>query len=118
MLSRYRGKTICPDCKGSRLRKDASYVKIAGKSIIDIVLMPLSTIMSFFENLNLSKTDEKISKRLLAEIQNRVEYLNNVGLGYLTLNRLSNTLSGGESQRINLATSLGSSLGGLYLCTG
>ena len=88
MLSRYRGKTICPDCKGSRLRKDASYVKIGGKSIIDIVLMPLSTIMAFFENLNLSKTDEKISKRLLAEVQNRVEYLNNVGLGYLTLNRL------------------------------
>ena len=95
MLSRYRGKTICPDCKGSRLRKDASYVKIDGKSIIDIVLMPLSTILSFFDNLKLSANDEKISKRLLAEIANRVLYLNNVGLGYLTLNRLSNTLSGG-----------------------
>jgi len=116
MLSRYRGKTKCPDCKGSRLRKDASYVKIADKSIIDTVLMPLSTMLGFFENLNLSKSDQKISKRLLAEIQNRVEYLNNVGLGYLTLNRLSNTLSGGESQRINLATSLGSSLvGSIYV---
>ncbi|PTT03310.1 excinuclease ABC subunit A [Pedobacter sp. HMWF019] len=116
MLSRYRGKTVCPDCKGSRLRKDASYVKIGGKSIIDIVLMPLSTILDFFEKLDLSETDQKISKRLLSEIFNRVEYLNNVGLGYLTLNRLSNTLSGGESQRINLATSLGSSLvGSVYV---
>jgi excinuclease ABC subunit A len=116
MLSRYRGKTSCPDCKGSRLRKDASYVKIGNKSIIDIVLMPLSVILDFFENLNLSVTEEKIAKRLLAEISNRVLYLNNVGLGYLTLNRLSNTLSGGESQRINLATSLGSSLvGSIYV---
>jgi excinuclease ABC subunit A len=116
MLSRYRGKTNCPDCKGSRLRKDASYVKIADKSIIDVVLMPLATILNFFENLELSPTDQKISKRLLAEIVNRVLYLNNVGLGYLTLNRLSNTLSGGESQRINLATSLGSSLvGSIYV---
>lgn len=116
MLSRYRGKTVCPDCKGSRLRKDASYVKIGGKSIIDIVLMPLSTILDFFEKLDLSETDQKIAKRLLSEIFNRVEYLNNVGLGYLTLNRLSNTLSGGESQRINLATSLGSSLvGSVYV---
>lgn len=116
MLSRYRGKTICPDCKGSRLRKDASYVKIGDKSIIDIVLMPLSTIHDFFEGVKLSANDEKISKRLLAEIRNRVDYLNNVGLGYLTLNRLSNTLSGGESQRINLATSLGSSLvGSIYV---
>jgi excinuclease ABC subunit A len=116
MLSRYRGKTVCPDCKGSRLRKDASYVKIGGKSIIDVVLMPLSTILDFFEKLDLSETDQKISKRLLSEIFNRVEYLNNVGLGYLTLNRLSNTLSGGESQRINLATSLGSSLvGSVYV---
>jgi excinuclease ABC subunit A len=116
MLSRYRGKTNCPDCKGSRLRKDASYVKIGDKSIIDVVLMPLATIQDFFENLKLSETDKKISKRLLAEIENRVLYLNNVGLGYLTLNRLSNTLSGGESQRINLATSLGSSLvGSIYV---
>ncbi|TDQ08853.1 excinuclease ABC subunit UvrA [Pedobacter metabolipauper] len=116
MLSRYRGKTSCPDCKGSRLRKDASYVKINDQSIIDVVLMPLSGILNFFNNLNLSKNDEKIAKRLLAEISNRVLYLNNVGLGYLTLNRLSNTLSGGESQRINLATSLGSSLvGSIYV---
>ncbi|RQO64591.1 excinuclease ABC subunit A [Pedobacter sp. KBW06] len=116
MLSRYRGKTICPDCKGSRLRKDASYVKINDKSIIDVVLMPLATILDFFEHLKLSPNDEKIAKRLLAEIVNRVLYLNNVGLGYLTLNRLSNTLSGGESQRINLATSLGSSLvGSVYV---
>jgi excinuclease ABC subunit A len=116
MLSRYRGKTICPDCKGSRLRKDASYVKIGGKSIVDVVLMPLSSIQDFFDHLELSETDEKISKRLLAEVTSRVLYLNNVGLGYLTLNRLSNTLSGGESQRINLATSLGSSLvGSIYV---
>ncbi|SMD07443.1 excinuclease ABC subunit UvrA [Pedobacter africanus] len=116
MLSRYRGKTICPDCKGSRLRKDASYVKIGNKSIMDVVLMPLATLLGFFENLKLSENEQKISKRLLAEIRNRVLYLNNVGLGYLTLNRLSNTLSGGESQRINLATSLGSSLvGSIYV---
>jgi len=116
MLSRYRGKTICPDCKGSRLRKDASYVKIGGKSIIDVVLMPMSSIQNFFDTLELSETDVKISKRLLAEVTSRVLYLNNVGLGYLTLNRLSNTLSGGESQRINLATSLGSSLvGSIYV---
>lgn len=116
MLSRYRGKTVCPDCKGSRLRKDASYVKINDKSIVDVVLMPLATILDFFNHLKLSPNDEKIAKRLLAEIVNRVLYLNNVGLGYLTLNRLSNTLSGGESQRINLATSLGSSLvGSVYV---
>jgi excinuclease ABC subunit A len=116
MLSRYRGKTICPDCKGSRLRKDASYVKIGGKSVVDVVLMPLSSIQNFFNNLELSETDEKISRRLLTEVTSRVLYLNNVGLGYLTLNRLSNTLSGGESQRINLATSLGSSLvGSIYV---
>ncbi len=116
MLSRYRGKTICPDCKGTRLRKDASYVKINGKSILDMVLMPLSTILPFFEKLKLSAIEVKISKRILAEVTSRVLYLNNVGLGYLTLNRLSNTLSGGESQRINLATSLGSSLvGSIYV---
>ncbi|MCY1510415.1 UvrABC system protein A [compost metagenome] len=116
MLSRYRGKTICPDCKGTRLRKDASYVKIGGKSILDMVLMPLSTILPFFEGLKLSENESKIAKRLLAEITSRILYLNNVGLGYLTLNRLSNTLSGGESQRINLATSLGSSLvGSIYV---
>lgn len=116
MLSRYRGKTTCPDCKGSRLRKDASYVKIAEKSIIDVVLMPLAKALVFFNELKLNTNDTKIAKRLLAEIDNRFLYLNNVGLGYLTLNRLSNTLSGGESQRINLATSLGSSLvGSIYV---
>ncbi|TCD00767.1 excinuclease ABC subunit UvrA [Pedobacter frigidisoli] len=116
MLSRYRGKTTCPDCKGSRLRKDASYVKIAEKSIIDVVLMPLAKALVFFNELKLNTNDTKIAKRLLAEIDNRFLYLNNVGLGYLTLNRLSNSLSGGESQRINLATSLGSSLvGSIYV---
>jgi len=116
MLSRYRGKTSCPDCKGTRLRKDASYVKVGGKSILELVLMPLSTILPFFDGLDLSENEKKISKRLLAEISSRILYLNNVGLGYLTLNRLSNTLSGGESQRINLATSLGSSLvGSVYV---
>jgi len=116
MLSRYRGKTTCPECKGSRLRQDASYVKIAGKSITDIVLMPLDKALEFFQTLELSKHDEKIGKRLLTEISNRLMFLNDVGLGYLTLNRLSNTLSGGESQRINLATSLGSSLvGSIYV---
>jgi len=116
MLSRYRGKTTCPECKGSRLRKDASYVKIAEKSIIDVVLMPLKKALVFFNELKLNATDAKVAKRLLAEIDNRFLYLNNVGLGYLTLNRLSNTLSGGESQRINLATSLGSSLvGSIYV---
>jgi len=116
MLSRYRGKTTCPDCKGSRLRHDATYVKINGKSITDIVLMPLDKASEFFNNLELSETDAKIGKRLLAEITSRLSFLNDVGLSYLTLNRLSNTLSGGESQRINLATSLGSSLvGSIYV---
>jgi excinuclease ABC subunit A len=116
ILSRYRGKTNCPDCKGSRLRKDASYVKIDGKSITDIVLMPLDKAYEFFRDLKLNAHDEKIAKRLLLEIINRLNFLNDVGLGYLTLNRLSNTLSGGESQRINLATSLGSSLvGSIYV---
>jgi excinuclease ABC subunit A len=116
MLSRYRGKTTCPECKGSRLRQDASYVKISGKSITDIVLMPLDKGLEFFQNVELSKHDEKIGKRLLTEINNRLIFLNDVGLSYLTLNRLSNTLSGGESQRINLATSLGSSLvGSIYV---
>jgi excinuclease ABC subunit A len=116
ILSRYRGKTNCPECKGSRLRQDASYVKIDGKSITDIVLMPLDKAYGFFRDLKLNAHDETIAKRLLLEIINRLEFLNNVGLGYLTLNRLSNTLSGGESQRINLATSLGSSLvGSIYV---
>lgn len=116
LLSRYRGKTTCPDCKGSRLRPDATYVKISGKSITDIVLMSLDKAYDFFKNLELNETDYKIGKRLLMEITNRLSFLNDVGLSYLTLNRLSNTLSGGESQRINLATSLGSSLvGSVYV---
>lgn len=116
MLSRYRGKTLCSDCRGTRLRKDANYVKVGGKSITDIVLMPVSQLEQFFNDLKLSKHDIEIANRLLIEIKNRVQYLNNVGLGYLTLNRLSSTLSGGESQRINLATSLGSSLvGSMYI---
>ncbi|UEG55335.1 excinuclease ABC subunit UvrA [Mucilaginibacter daejeonensis] len=116
ILSRYRGKTTCPDCKGSRLRPDATYVKIADRSITDIVLMPLDKAKQFFNDLQLDEHDAKIGKRLLMEITNRISFLNDVGLGYLTLNRLSNTLSGGESQRINLATSLGSSLvGSVYV---
>ncbi len=116
ILSRYRGKTNCPDCKGSRLRKDAAYVKVDGKSITDIVLMPVEDTLTFFNSLKLNKHDEQIARRILSEITNRLSYLCDVGLGYLTLNRLSNTLSGGESQRINLSTSLGSSLvGSLYI---
>ena len=116
LLSRYRGKTTCPECKGSRLRQDASYVKIDGKSITDVVLMPLDKALDFFSNLKLNETDVTVGKRLLMEITNRLSFLNDVGLSYLTLNRLSNTLSGGESQRINLATSLGSSLvGSIYV---
>ncbi|MFD1771258.1 excinuclease ABC subunit UvrA [Sphingobacterium suaedae] len=116
MLSRYRGKTDCPECKGSRLRKDASYVKVDGRSITDIVLLPLDEALRFFSNLNLNDHEQIIAKRLLAEIVNRMQFLCDVGLSYLTLNRLSNTLSGGESQRINLATSLGSSLvGSIYV---
>jgi excinuclease ABC subunit A len=116
MLSRYRGKTTCPDCKGSRLRQDASYVKIDGKSITDVVLMPLDKALEFFNTIVLNENDTKVGKRLLMEITNRLVFLNDVGLSYLTLNRLSNTLSGGESQRINLATSLGSSLvGSIYV---
>ena len=116
MLSRYRGKTDCPECKGSRLRKDATYVKVYDKSITDIVLLPLDEALDFFNSLTLSKNEQIIAKRLLAEIENRLLFLCDVGLSYLTLNRLSNTLSGGESQRINLATSLGSSLvGSIYV---
>ncbi len=116
MLSRYRGKTICPDCKGSRLRIDASFVKIAGKSIIDLVLMSGKELLPFFKNLKLNDYDKAVGERLLTEIKSRLQFMNDVGLNYLTLNRLSNTLSGGESQRINLATSLGSSLvGSMYI---
>lgn len=116
MLARYRGKTICPDCKGARLKPQALYVKVGDRSIADLVLMPIAELKEFFDNLELNETDAAIAKRLLTEINNRITYICNVGLGYLTLNRLSNTLSGGESQRVNLATSLGSSLvGSLYI---
>lgn len=116
MLARYRGKTTCPTCKGSRLKPQAIYVKIGGRSIADLVLMPVSELKIFFDELELDETDAAVGKRLLTEIRNRIQFLLNVGLGYLTLNRLSNSLSGGESQRINLATSLGSSLvGSLYI---
>ncbi|ANQ50822.1 excinuclease ABC subunit UvrA [Flammeovirga sp. MY04] len=116
MLSRYRGRTVCPECHGSRLRKDASYVKIDGKSIIDVVLMPIEESSAFFDKIKLNKHEHKIADRLLAEIKNRLQYMNKVGLGYLTLNRLTSTLSGGEYQRIKLATSLGSALvGSMYI---
>ena len=116
MLARYRGKTICPECGGTRLRKEAQYVKIVGKSITDLVDLPIDELLPFFANLELNKHDQQIAKRLLIEINNRLRFLVDVGLGYLTLNRQSNTLSGGESQRINLATSLGSALvGSLYI---
>lgn len=116
MLARYRGKTTCPACKGARLKPQALYVKVGGKSIADLVLMPITELKLFFDELELDETDAAVAKRLLTEVKNRVQFLLNVGLGYLTLNRLSNTLSGGESQRINLATSLGSSLvGSLYI---
>ncbi|MBT8245568.1 MAG: excinuclease ABC subunit UvrA [Winogradskyella sp.] len=116
MLSRYRGKTKCNVCKGKRLREEASYVKIDSKTIMDLVDLPLDELTNFFKTLRLDEHDVKIAKRLLKEINTRLEFLSNVGLNYLTLNRKSNTLSGGESQRINLATSLGSSLvGSLYI---
>ena len=116
MLSRYRGKTKCSLCKGKRLRPEANYVKIGGATITDLVEKPLEKVRAFFQELTLNEYDAQIAKRLLAEINNRLKFLSNVGLDYLTLNRKSNTLSGGESQRINLATSLGSSLvGSMYI---
>ena len=116
MMSRYRGKTICPDCHGTRLRKEATWVKVGGKSITELVEMPIINLKDWFDHLQLTEHEEQIAKRLLTEIKNRVGFLAEVGLGYLTLNRQSNTLSGGESQRINLTTSLGSSLvGSLYI---
>ena len=116
MLSRYRGKTTCPECKGTRVRKDANFVKINGVCISDLVLQPVSDNLEFFKTLNLSKHDQAISHRIVQEVQSRLVYLNQVGLGYLTLNRLTSTLSGGEYQRIKLATSLGSSLvGSMYI---
>ena len=116
LLSRYRGRTVCPDCRGTRLRKDASYVKINDTSITDLVLMPISKAVTFFDNLALSEYGEKVADRLVKEIKNRLGYLQEVGLGYLTLNRMTSTLSGGEFQRIKLATSLGSALvGSMYI---
>ncbi|MEG1586390.1 MAG: excinuclease ABC subunit UvrA [Bacteroidales bacterium] len=116
MLARYRGKTNCPACKGTRLKPEAQYVKINGRSISDLVVMPITGLKAFFDELKLDATEEIIGKRLLMEIRSRLQFLLDVGLGYLTLNRLSASLSGGESQRINLATSLGSSLvGSLYI---
>ncbi|HHP7240925.1 MAG TPA: excinuclease ABC subunit UvrA [Cyclobacteriaceae bacterium] len=116
LISRYRGRTVCPECKGTRLRRDASYVKIDGKSIIDLVLMPIRVLSDFIDNLNIEPYQVEVSKRIIDEIKNRLYFLQNVGLGYLTLNRLTSSLSGGEYQRIKLATSLGSSLvGSMYI---
>lgn len=116
MLSRYRGKTICPDCDGTRLRREAQYVKVCGKSISELTSMPVSKLLDFFNNATFSDYEAQAAQKLLVEIKTRLQYLVDVGLEYLTLNRGSNTLSGGESQRINLATSLGSSLvGSLYI---
>ncbi len=116
MLARYRGKTECYVCKGARLKPEALYVKVGGKSVAELVLMPVTELKQFFLDLQLDENDAAVAERLLTEINNRLQFLTDVGLGYLTLNRLSNTLSGGESQRINLASSLGSSLvGSLYI---
>ena len=116
LISRYKGKTDCPECKGTRLRKDANYVKVNGKGISELVLMPIDELMEFFRNLNLDEYQQQVSKRILREINTRLQFLNNVGLGYLTLNRDARTLSGGESQRIQLVTSLGSNLtGSMYI---
>ena len=121
MLSRYRGRTTCPDCKGTRIRKDAGYVRIGGnldtgKSIIDLVRLPIDEVAVFFKELSLSKHDQEVAKRILIEIESRLSFMEKVGLGYLTLNRMTSTLSGGEFQRIKLATSLGSALvGSMYI---
>jgi excinuclease ABC subunit A len=116
MLSRFRGRTACPDCRGTRLRKDASYVQLGGKSITDLVLMPIEDALQFFQTIPLSAHEAKLASRLLKEISSRLEFMNQVGLGYLTLNRLTSSLSGGEYQRIKLATSLGSALvGSMYI---
>ncbi|HNT48986.1 MAG TPA: excinuclease ABC subunit UvrA [Cyclobacteriaceae bacterium] len=116
MLSRYRGRTTCPDCRGTKLRKDAAYVKITDTSITDLVLMPIEETLRFFDDLKLPPYEQKVSERILTEIKSRLEYMDKVGLGYLTLNRVTATLSGGEFQRIKLATSLGSALvGSMYI---
>jgi len=110
MLSRYRGKTTCPDCKGSRIRKDAQYVKIQERHISELTLLPIKELHAFFKDLKLNNSDSVVAKRILLEIKNRLQTMMDVGLGYLSLNRLSNTLSGGETQRINLTRSIGSNL--------
>jgi excinuclease ABC subunit A len=110
MLSRYKGRTVCPDCKGSRINKEAAYVKIDKKSISELMLMPITDLHAFFSKIKLSESDIKVSERILTEINNRLQTMMDVGLGYLNLNRLSNTLSGGETQRINLTRTLGSNL--------
>ena len=116
MLARYRGKTVCPQCHGTRLKPEAGYVRVGGKSISELVDLPIDELKKFFDNLKLNKHDAEVARRILTEIENRLQFLLDVELSYLTLNRLSNSLSGGESQRINLATSLGSSLvGSLYI---
>jgi excinuclease ABC subunit A len=116
LLSRYRGRTVCPDCKGTRLRKDAQYVKIDGKSIVDLVLMPIDRLAAYFSSINLTGHQKTVGRRILTEITNRLEFLQQVGLDYITLNRLTASLSGGEHQRIKLATSLGSALvGSMYI---
>ena len=116
MIARYTGKTTCPQCHGTRLKPEASYVKIGGKSVPELVEMPVSELKEFFDGLELTAGQMQIAERILPDIRNRLDFLMDVGLGYLTLNRLSSSLSGGESQRINLATSLGSALvGSLYI---
>jgi excinuclease ABC subunit A len=116
LLSRYRGKTICPECKGTRLKKETSYVSVAGTTMQELVSLPVASVFSFFNEIVLNGPDMKIAERLLKEIIQRLKFLIDVGLPYLTLNRLSSSLSGGESQRINLATSLGSNLvGSMYI---
>jgi len=116
MLSRFRGKTVCPECHGTRLRKETNWVKVGGKSLSELVEIPIKNLTEWFDDLNLTDYEEEIARRPLLEIKNRLRFINEVGLGYLTLNRPSNTLSGGESQRINLTTSLGSTLvGSMYI---
>ena len=116
MLARYRGKTLCPKCRGTRLKPEATYVRVGGKSICQLVDLPVTELQDFFDRLELNEHETRVASRILTEIRSRIRFLTDVGLGYLTLNRPSNTLSGGESQRINLATSLGSSLvGSLYI---
>ncbi len=116
MLSRYRGKTTCHECNGTRLKKEANYVKVGGRSVSELVLMSVKDLHEFFSRLKLKRYELEVADRILYEIKSRLSFLMNVGLSYLSLNRLSSSLSGGESQRINLATSLGSSLvGSLYI---